>query len=344
MKEEKSGGKKLKYETFIELSAQSRLNLISNYFSLKQIGLLTNSGSLSYEEFTSMLSQQEELALDTSKNKGTEDKVGIFLITGSPGAGKSDLGYPFAKLPLSSNWTAIDAPYPEYPNLYDTVGLKTVILKKLEENPKVKNLVIILRGYHLIYPYVEFIDKDPEITAIAINRGVIAKVNANNIYRNKYKELLPCLTENCSKGICDAIVLERSNASENRVEKVLSILESLNDRDNIVTMKLPRLFQTSFDSLKGILARGSKGIYRKYSYTFHNYFSSKYYTQKIMKKTTLNCAIPVQVKLFRDSLDKVIGEFIKDWNIALKQKENIKPELAKSYIDAGDERMIIGKI
>jgi hypothetical protein len=243
-------------------------------------------------------------------------------------------------LAAGNNWSMLNA---EYPELYNTEGLKAAILEFVEKNPQVKNLVVVLRGYHLVHPYANMINK--ELADKVVNRGVITKVNAMNFFKNKYKELLPCLAENCARGVCNAIVVERGAASENKVEKILAILNSIQDTKNIVTMRMPRLVQTVFESLQTILLKHPMHLYNQYGYTFERLFKSKYYSPRIMKKVKVNCAVPVQPNLFSNALEKVMGEFVKRWEVAIKPREKIKPaEEKKMYVDSSEEQMILGRV
>jgi len=333
---EERGNKRSKYETFIEFSKLCPLNAISNYIALRQL----TSSSFPYADYDLMLNQRSEFKLDTALN--TKDKVGVFFISGVPGSGKSDLASSFTKLAAGNNWGILNA---EYDKLYDTEGLKVTIIDYIEKNPHVKNLVIVLRGYHLVCPYVNLVNK--ELADKLVNRGVITKINAMNFFKNKYKELLPCLAENCAKGVCNAIVVERGTASENKVEKVLAILSSIQDSKNILTMKMSRLVQTAFESLQAILLKNPMHLYNQYGYTFEKLFKSKYYVPKIMKRVKVNCAIPIQPSLFSGTLEKVLGEFVKSWEVAVKPREKVKPsgsEEKRMYVDSSEEQMILGKV
>eukprot|EP00826_Nyctotherus_ovalis_P048172 TRINITY_DN5643_c0_g4_i1.p1 TRINITY_DN5643_c0_g4~~TRINITY_DN5643_c0_g4_i1.p1 ORF type:complete len:515 (-),score=80.86 TRINITY_DN5643_c0_g4_i1:137-1681(-) len=343
MNEERSS-KKSKYETFTEFAATVPVNVVANYAALKQTALLANSLPVSYTDYESMVRLSTVLKLDTAQNKEMEGKVGIFFISGVPGAGKTDLATSFAKLAATKNWTILNAPVPQYPQLHDTEGLKPLILDCIGKNGGVRNLVVVLRGYHLARSYIEMVKADEEIAKVAVNRGLVTKVHAMNVFRNKYKELLPCLAENCARGLCSVVVVERGAASENRVEKALAILSSM--QDNIVTMKMPRLVQPAFESLQSALLKPPVTLYGTCGYTFGRLFKSKYYVPKVMHKAVLKCSIPVQAGLFRNVLEKVLGEFVKSWEVALKAKEKVeqaKSQDKKMYVDTSEEQMILGK-
>lgn len=342
---EERGSKKSKYETFTELAATVPVNVMASYAALKQTALLTNSPPVSYADYEAMVRQPGGLKLDTAQNKEMEGKVGIFFISGVPGAGKTDLATSFAKLAATNNWTILNAPVPQHPQLHDTEGLKPLILDCIGKNGGVRNLVVVLRGYHLARPYVEMVKADEEIAKVAVSRGLVTKVHAMNVFRNKYKELLPCLAENCARGLCSAVVVERGAASENRVEKALAILSSM--QDNIITMKMSRLVQPAFESLQSALLKPPLSLYSVCGYTFGRQFKSKYYTPKVMRKTVLKCGIPVQTGLFRSALEKVLGEFVKSWEVALKAKEKVEQAAnqdKKMYVDTSEEQMILGSI
>ena len=174
-----------------------------------------------------------------------------------------------------------------------------------------------------------------------------------NAYRNKYSDLYPCLAENCAKGVSNAVVLERGTASENKVDKLIKQLETVNDKDSIITMRAPRLTQTAYDDLAGILtdipisspdSLNMVELYQKYGYTFAPIFGSKYFCTRLPRRFELHCGIPMQEKLLRQNLHKIIGEPVKTWSVSLGI--NADPNKAKSnqkiYVDSEEEKMLAG--
>jgi len=349
LKEQKSQSPKL-FETFIPFSNNTPLDKISKHVALRQIGFLTNAGSLSYTEFCKNDAVKPEImgkTLDISKDPEMKGKIGIFIISGIPGCGKTDLAasiHRFSNTPKNP-WNIINIKAGI--NCENIEKLKSEIIEISKSHPEVRNLIIVLRGYHILKPYVEFIKQDKDLVNLSVLRGCITKISATNFYQNKYNELYPCIAENCLKGICNLIILERSLASENKVDKITRILSQLNDLSNIITMRGSKLTQTAYDDLVQILLSkpALSALYSKYAYTYSKYYKTKYYLQQIMQPMEFSCAIPIQEKLLRNALTKILGEPITNWENSINSFEYKKSEPntgdKKLYIDSEEEKMII---
>ncbi len=355
--------------SFAPFSARLPLDMISRLISIRQIGYLTSAGgaAIAFSVYESALAavatlKQAKVKLDTAQNKDMAGKFGIFVLTGIPGANKTDLATSFVKSAVgtgANNWAIINtAPQQtNHPEEYNLSPVKAQLLEQIKGHPTARNILLVLRGYHAALPYLRLLLEDKELASSCILRAVVTKVNAMNFFRNRHHDVYPCLAENCSKGVSSAIVVERGVATENRVEKILGILAALNAQDRIVTLRAPRLTQTAFEDLSSLLVQTvpySTGetmnlgdIYRRYGYTFGTMQASHYFAPRVVARTVLNCGIPVQEMMLKVNLAKVLGEPVKDWKVALGIKEEETPktmEKKKLYVDNSEERKLTGRI
>jgi hypothetical protein len=167
------------------------LERITAYLSIRQIGFIASSQALTYATYGKALEakqalDKQHLQLDTSKNQGFKGKVGLFIISGIPGSGKSELASSFLKSAGSPvQWAVLNTPLPPHPHPKDhnLEAFKKQLLEFIAANPFTSNIIIVLRGYHLVSGYLRVLTTDKELTVTVVVRGVMTKVRSDIIKR-----------------------------------------------------------------------------------------------------------------------------------------------------------------
>jgi hypothetical protein len=147
------------------------------------------------------------------------------------------------------------------------------------------------------------------------------------------------IIENCLKGICDAVILEKGNVSQEEFSHMRNIISEVNDPENILTTTR-RTFD--WEDLETILKKKHNRyslLYGKYFYGFEREARSAYYSENAVQGAYFLFKTPLREDLLERSVHLAFCNPVDDPK-TLVPKEERKCDFVKyedSYDMEGEE-------
>lgn len=312
---------KNEYEVFTEYTMISLFNQIrgKEFVSFSQFGKLwetaqTNSQSL----------------------KEHTEKVKLILISGIPGSGKTSMGIYLSKL---LNIEGVETSPFVLPVSDSTKFASDVFLTGLIEHAKsnpTQTVVGVIQSYHHLKKAIFEFKKNAEFNEIFSLEHVITKISAKSFYRHKNRNTYQFLLENCLKGICDAIVFEKGNVSQEEFLAMRKQLCEVNDDQNILNIR-GRTFEWS--ELSEILQKKFPKyalLYGKYFYGFEKEGKSSYYLENAVVGGYYHYRTPLREDLLDKNIIKIFDNPIEDYK-ELVPPEELKCDYESSFVPSEED-------
>ena len=112
---------------------------------------------------------------------------------------------------------------------------------------------------------------------------VITKVSAKNFFVNKNSNIYQFLLENCLKGVCDCVVLDRAYMPQEVVTQICKILEELNSAKKLMILNGKSFKITNLESILKKKHDKYIGLYTKYFYGFEKEGKSHYWNEGLVQ-------------------------------------------------------------
>ena len=178
----------------------SEFDIISSFNELKGKEFMT------FKEFkAAMIKKQAK-----SESKDLSNKTKLVLVSGVPGSGKSTLGWSLVNF-FSANGDRVTCFSQDVKHSleFQCKSFLEGLVKCKKSSDQVDIIIAVLPGYHHLKKVCFELNKEPEFKEHFSLQFVITKVSTKHFYLTKHRNIRQFLLENCLKGICDCVILER---------------------------------------------------------------------------------------------------------------------------------------
>ena len=185
--------------------------MFMEYTLISSFNQIRNKAFVSYSQFA----QIWDTAQSAYKSlKEASDKIKLVLVSGIPGSGKSSFGIYLSKLfaKESIQSSTFIMPVAESTKFTSDAFLNG-LFKHCEQNPT-QTVVAVIPSYHHLKKAIFEFKKDTKFNDLFNLEYVITKVSAKNFYKHENRNTYQFMLENCLKGICDAVIFEKGNQSQ----------------------------------------------------------------------------------------------------------------------------------
>lgn len=292
--------------------------MFMEYTLISSFNQIRSKAFVSYSQF----SQIWDSAQSAYKSlKEDSDKIKLVLVSGIPGSGKSSFGIYLSKLFAKEGIQSSTFVMPVAESTkFTSEAFLSGLFNHCEKNPT-RTVVAVIPSYHHLKKAIFEFKKDTRFNEQFNLEFVITKVSAKNFYKHKNRNTYQFLLENCLKGICDAIIFEKGNQSQEDFVLMRRELCEVNDDENILNVR-GRTFE--WRDLEQILQKKDSKyslLYGKYFYGFEKEGKSAYYLENASTGIYFQYRIPLRVDLLEKGIHRVFNNPIQDPNSLIPEEE-----------------------
>ena len=328
------------------------LDSMLQFREFQEFALLRSKRFISYKIFLETYrykGSEHRMDITDGNKSGKSGKCGVLFITGAPGVHKMTFASSFMRFVDYSgkkNWIIMRA------------GLEEIgeVLERHRENDGYKhpNVILVISGFHSMKGVLTSLNKLEWFSSNWIVQGVISKVRFESVYGSRHQGIYPFMLENSARGVANVIVLERGGGEPEEVAKWIDILSYVNERENIVSVRMPRCDQSAgraiVSLLEGVNTRLHK-LHGVYGYSWEREGRPMFYSHLLHTQCT---QLEYHVPLMGSKLEKygniILGEGYGDQGFEFlryyqeEEKERREMEKREDLVKGLDQKILISDL
>ena len=198
---------------------------------------------------------------------------------------------------------------------YQTDYFVQNLIKFADEEPNLDVIVATLPAYHHLKKAIFEVRKSELFGKRFELKFVLTKVSANNFFANENRNLYQFLIENCMKGVSQAVVFERKDASQANFQIMFKHLHNASYDDSVLPVPSSKI---DLEALAQILLKQNDKLnmfYTKHFYGFEKEGKCDYYQEKAVTGHFFNYKYLIKQELIDSTLVHSLNQPINEKDI-----------------------------